>query len=161
MNGIDTAILIVILLSFLFGLWRGLVQETLSLLIWIAALLMAWIYSDVLAAVMVSIIDHDSARYVAAFALIFVAVMMLGTLLNHLLAKLLNITGLKLVDRLLGGVFGIARGVIIILVVLFTTSVFVSETQQWRQSKLIPYGLAMIERSRVFVEDTNTVDAGQ
>ncbi|HAJ75294.1 MAG TPA: colicin V production CvpA [Gammaproteobacteria bacterium] len=161
MNGVDAAILVVTTISCLFGLWRGLIKEVLSLVTWIAALLVARVYSETLSEFMVNVIDSSSARYVAAFALIFVVVMMLGTLLNHMLSKLLTITGLKLVDRLLGGVFGVARGVIIVLVILFISSVFVSETEQWQQSTLIPYGLAMIEWSRIFIEDMNSINLGQ
>ncbi len=161
MNGVDTAILVVTTLSCLFGLWRGLVKEVLSLVTWVAALLVARVYSETLSEFMVNVIDSGSVRYVTAFALIFVVVMMLGTLLNHLLSKLLTITGLKLVDRLLGGVFGAARGVIIVLVIVFISSVFVSETEQWQQSTLIPYGVAMIEWSRIFIEDMNSVNLGQ
>ena len=118
-------------------------------------------YSETLSEFMVNVIDSSSARYVAAFALIFVVVMMAGTLFNHLLSKLLTITGLKAVDRLLGGVFGVARGVIIVLVILFISSVFVSETEQWQQSTLIPHGMTMIEWSRVFIEDMNSINLGQ
>ena len=158
MNGVDTAILVVTTLSCLFGLWRGLVKEVLSLVTWVAALLVARVYSETLSDVLVNVIESSSVRYVAAFALIFVIVMMIGTLLNHLLSKLLTITGIKVLDRLLGGVFGVARGVIIVLVILFITSVFVSETEQWQQSTLIPHGMAMIEWSRIFIEDMNSVN---
>ena len=161
MNGVDTAILVVTTLSCLFGLWRGLIKEVLLLVTWVAALLVARVYSETLSELMVNAIDSDSVRYVTAFALIFVVVMMAGTLFNHLLSKLLTITGLKAVDRLLGGVFGVARGVIIVLVILFISSVFVSETEQWQQSTLIPYGLAMIEWSRIFIEDMNSINLGQ
>ncbi len=161
MNGVDTAILVVTTLSCLFGLWRGLVKEVLSLVTWVAALLVARVYSETLSEFMVNVIDSGSVRYVTALALIFVVIMMLGTLFNHLLSKLLTITGLKLVDRLLGGVFGAARGVIIVLVIVFISSVFVSETGQWQQSTLIPHGMAMIEWSRIFIEDMNSVNLGQ
>jgi membrane protein required for colicin V production len=73
----------------------------------------------------------------------------------------LTITGLKLVDRLFGGIFGIARGVIIVLVIMFITGLFISETEQWQQSTLIPYGVAMIEWSRVLVNDFNATSVVQ
>ncbi|MDP6416895.1 MAG: CvpA family protein, partial [Gammaproteobacteria bacterium] len=137
------------------------IKEVLLLVTWVAALLVARVYSETLSELMVNAIDSDSVRYVTAFALIFVVVMMAGTLFNHLLSKLLTITGLKAVDRLLGGVFGVARGVIIVLVILFISSVFVSETEQWQQSTLIPHGMTMIEWSRVFIEDMNSINLGQ
>ena len=83
---------------------------------------------------------------------------MLGTFLNFLMSKLLTITGLKLADRLLGAAFGVARGVIIVLVILFIASMFVSETHLWQDSQLIPYGMTMIEKSQVFIGDMNSVE---
>ena len=126
MNGVDTAILVITTLSFLFGLWRGLIKEVLSLLTWVAALIVARLYSEALSELLVNIIDSSSIRYVSAFAMIFIVVMMLGTFLNYLMSKLLTITGLKFADRLLGGVFGVARGVIIVLVILFISGLFLS-----------------------------------
>jgi membrane protein required for colicin V production len=153
MNAVDAAIISVTFISCLFGLWRGLIKEVLSLLTWIAALLVARVYSEPLSNSLAGMIESSGARYVTAFAIIFVLVMMTGTLINHLMAKLLTVTGLKLVDRLAGGVFGIARGVIIVLVILFITSVFVSENPLWQESALIPYGMSLIDWSRLFIED--------
>ena len=155
MNWIDASILIIMMLSSIFGLWRGLVREIFSLVTWIFALLLARRYSDVLANFLFSSFDNQTISYVVAFALIFIIVMMLGTLLNFLLSKLLMFTGLKFIDRLLGGVFGIARGVIISFIGLFASSFFFSQAQVWQQSKLIPYGQNMIEISRVFIQDRN------
>jgi len=156
-NQVDIVILIVTVLSSAFGLWRGLIKEVLSLLTWIAALLVSRVYSEPLAGLMTGMIENDGIRYVSAFAMLFVLVMLLGTFLNFLMSKLLNVTGLKLVDRLLGAAFGVARGVIIVLVILFITSMFVSETELWQQSQLIPYGMTMIEKSQVFIGDMNGV----
>ena len=156
-NQVDIVILIITVLSSAFGLWRGLVKEVLSLLTWIAALLVSRVYSEPLAGLMTAMIENDGIRYVTAFVVLFVTVMMLGTLLNFLMSKVPNVYGLKLADRLLGAGFGVARGVIIVLVILFITSMFVSETELWQQSQLIPYGMAMIEKSQVFIGDMNSV----
>ena len=119
MNWLDTTIIIITGLSCIFGLWRGLVREVLSLVTWILALLVARSYSEVLADFLFMSIDNVTMRYVTAFALLFIAVMMLGTFLNFLMSKLLIFTGLKLIDRDLGGLYGIARGMLIVLVGLF------------------------------------------
>lgn len=158
LNWVDIAILSIIAVSFLFGLWRGLVKEVLSLLTWIAALLVARIYSETLAPSLTGILDGETTRYVAAFAILFIVTMMLGTLLNHFIGKLLTITGLKFTDRLLGGGFGIVRGVIIVMLILFFTGNFVSETSAWQQSQLIPQGLALIEWSKIFIGDFSGLD---
>jgi len=156
-NQVDIVILIITVLSSVFGLWRGLIKEVLSLLTWIAALLVSRVYSEPLAGLMTGVIENDGIRYVSAFAILFVIVMMFGTFLNFLMSKLLNVTGLKLADRLLGAGFGVARGVIIVLVIMFITSMFVSETELWQQSQLVPYGMDLIEKSQVFIGDMNSV----
>jgi|TARA_B110000495_G_scaffold167166_1_gene153531 membrane protein required for colicin V production len=156
-NQVDLVILIITVLSSAFGLWRGLIKEVLSLLTWIAALLVSRVYSEPLAGLMTGMIENDGIRYVSAFALLFVIVMMFGTFLNFLMSKLLKVTGLKLADRLLGAGFGVARGVMIVLVIMFITSMFVSETQLWQQSQLVPYGMDLIEKSQVFIGDMNSV----
>ncbi len=157
MNEVDAAIIVVTAISCLFGLWRGLIKEVLSLLTWVAALLVARVYSEYLAEMLVNVIDSGGVRYVSAVALLFIVVMMLGTLINHFMSKLITVTGLKFADRLLGGVFGIARGAVIVLVILVITGVFVSETRLWQESKLIPYGMAAIEWSRIFIGDMGIV----
>ena len=160
MNEVDAIILVIIGLSCLFGIWRGLVKEVLSLVTWVAALTLARLYSGVLADFISNLISNESARYVTAFAIVFVFVMMTGTLINHVISKLLTITGLKLVDRLLGGAFGVVRGSVIIVVILFVTGVFVNETPQWQESQLIPYGLSLIEWTQLYIDidDVNSVE---
>ena len=156
-NQVDIVILIITVLSSAFGLWRGLIKEVLSLLTWIAALLVSRVYSEPLAGLMTGMIENDGIRYVSAFAILFFIVMMFGTFLNSLMSKLLSVTGLKLADRLLGAGFGVARGVIIVLVIMFIASMFVSETELWQQSQLVPYGMDLIEKSQVFIGDMNSV----
>ncbi|MBE65447.1 MAG: bacteriocin production protein [Gammaproteobacteria bacterium] len=153
MNWVDASILIVTALSFTFGIWRGLVREVLSLITWILALLVARSYSEVVAATLFNSFDNLTMRFVTAFALIFIGVMMLGTFVNFLMSKLLIFTGLRFVDRILGGLFGIARGALIVLVGLFFSSFFLSQGEYWQNSKLIPYGQTMIEMSRSFIQD--------
>lgn len=156
-NQVDIVILIVIVFSLAFGLWRGLIKEVLSLLTWIAALLVSRVYSEPLAGLMTGMVENEGIRYVSAFAILFFIVMMLGTFLNSLMSKLLSVAGLKLADRLLGAGFGMARGVIIVLVIMFIASMFVSETELWHQSQLVPYGMDLIEKSQVFIGDMNSV----
>ena len=153
MNWVDASILIVTGLSFTFGIWRGLVKEVLSLVTWLLALLVARSYSEVVAETLFNSFDNLTMRYVTAFALIFIGVMMLGTFVNFLMSKLLIFTGLRFVDRILGGLFGIARGVLIVVVGLFFSSFFLSQGEYWQNSKLIPYGQTMIEMSRSFIQD--------
>ena len=158
MTQVDNLILAVIAISSAFGVRRGFIKEIMSLLSWIAALLVSRIYSGSLASILENLVDNPSVRYVIAFSVLFVIIIMLGTLLNHFMSKLLIVTGLKTIDRLLGAVFGIARGTVIVLVFLFVLNVFVSESEWWKQSTLIPYGMVLIEESQFFIGDMNALN---
>lgn len=155
MNWFDTAIITVTGLSCAFGLYRGLIKEVLSLVSWIAALLIAKGYSESVSGVLTNLIDSNGVRYAAAFAMIFIVVMMLGTFLNFLMSKILTVTGLKFADRLLGGIFGIARGALIVLVALFFSRIFMSNGEEWQQSTIIPHGLIAVEWSQNFISSFN------
>ncbi|MEC7581972.1 MAG: CvpA family protein [Pseudomonadota bacterium] len=157
MTQVDNLILAVIAISSAFGVRRGFIKEIMSLLSWIAALLVSRVYSVSLASILENLIDNPSVRYVIAFSVLFVIIIMLGTLLNHLMSKLLVVTGLKTIDRLLGAVFGVARGTVIVLVFLFVLNVFVSESEWWQQSTLIPYGMVLIEESQFFIGDMDAL----
>ena len=157
MTQVDSLILAVIAISSAFGVRRGFIKEIMSLLTWIAALLVSRVYSESLASILGNMIDNPSVRYVIAYSVLFVIIIMLGTLLNQFMSKVLVVTGLKTLDRLLGAVFGVARGTVIVLVVLFILNVFVSESEWWQQSTLIPYGMVLIEESQFFIGDMNAL----
>ena len=157
MTQVDNLILAVIAISSAFGVRRGFIKEIMSLLSWIAALLVSRVYSGSLASILENLIDNPSVRYVFAFSVLFVTIIVLGTLLNHLMSKLLVVTGLKTIDRLLGAVFGVVRGTVIVLVFLFVLNVFVSESEWWQQSTLIPYGMVLIEESQFFIGDMDAL----
>lgn len=158
MNWTDIAILAVIGMSCLYGLWRGLVREVFSLVTWVAALIVARLYSSTLAPLLNGVFEGETTRYVAAFTLLFIATIIVGSLLTHVLSKLLTLAGLKFTDRLLGAVFGVARGGIIVMLLIFVLSGFFANTVAWQESRLIPYGILMIERSRMFIDELSVFD---
>ena len=157
-NWIDILISVVVILSCLFGLWRGLVKEVLSLVTWVAALIVARVYSDDFAPSLASTFEGETTRLVAAFAILFLATLVVGALLNHLMAKLISFAGLALTDRLLGGFFGLARGGLIAMFGIFVAGSFFSESLAWQESRLIPYGRQAIEWSRMFIDDLSVTD---
>lgn len=150
---VDFFFLLVTGISCLFGLWRGFVREVLSLLAWIAAILIARVYSEHLAPSFGGWVDSEAMQQVLAFAALFMATLLIGAIINHLVAKLIAITGLKLTDRLLGSLFGIARGVVIVMVFVYFGASFFAEEGWWLESRLIPHTLELIEMSRMFVTD--------
>jgi membrane protein required for colicin V production len=149
---VDYCILGVVALSAVFGLTRGLVREVFSLALWIGAGWVALHYNHALAAHLERAIPLDSARLAAAFALVYLGVLLLGGMAVSLLGKLLSTAGLDGSDRLAGLLFGMARGALIaaILVMLAGASALPREPW-WKQSKLIPpfQALAVWLRGRI------------
>ena len=131
---IDLAIIALIALSGMFGLWRGIVKEVFSIASLILAIVAVRLFSGLAALRLESIIDNGAARLAIASAILFISVMIVGGGLIALLQKLLTFTGLGLFDRLLGGVFGLARGVLVLMVFIYFAEPFVGTRQFWVES---------------------------
>ncbi len=142
---IDIIILVIIGISSLIGVFRGLVKEALSLASWFAAIVAGTLFSAQLADLMVNLINNASLRRIAAFAILFIVVIFAGTILSNLVSKLTQAAGLKGADRTLGALFGILRGLIIVLVIVLVGSQFALSRNWFSDSFLVPYALAMIE----------------
>lgn len=142
---VDIIVLSIIGLSCAFGGFRGLVKEALSLAFWIGAAVLASLFSDEAAVHLVSSIDNPALRRVAAFVLIFVVTVFIGGLLSNLFSKLMSRAGLGGVDRMLGALFGIIRGVVIVTVVVMMTSQLEFTREVYGQSILMPYIMVLAE----------------
>lgn len=158
MNLLDIAVLVVVILSCIFGLWRGFVREVFSLLAWIAAIVVARLYSPHLAPVFDSVTENETARYVMAFAILCFVTLILGALINHFMARLISLAGLQMTDRLLGALFGVARGVLIVAVAVYFAAGFYSDRPWWQASQTLPYVQIVIDwGSGFFVEPETEV----
>lgn len=137
---VDYVILGIIGLSALISLVRGFVREALSLLTWALAFWIAWTFFRDLAAHLETWVSLPSARLGVSFALLFIATLIVGGIVNFLVAQLVNKTGLTGTDRLLGVVFGAARGVLLVaILVLLAGLTPMPEDSWWKQSRLIAY----------------------
>ena len=140
MNILDYTILVVMGISAVVGLLRGFVRETVSLLVWIAAFWMALTYSAAVAERMSGLIEQPSLRMAAAFVALFVLVLMAGVVINYLLSSLLKKTGLRVSDRILGVIFGLARGGLVVgLVMVLVELTPLVESAGWRDSVIIGF----------------------
>lgn len=116
MTSVDLAFAGVLLVSALVGVWRGLLRETLSVLSWVAAGYLAYRYHPLAAELLARWIAEPTIRRIAAIAAVFVGAAVVFAVLSHLLAGLVRGTPLRGVDRGLGLLFGLARGVLVIAV---------------------------------------------
>lgn len=139
MNLADWIILTVTLLSALVGFYRGFIRETLSLISWILAFWAAFSFAESASVWFTQYIEAPQLRLVAAFAAIFVSTLLLFSLLSYLLCRLLLVSGIAGTDRILGGLFGIARAVVLVSVLLLLARIpGYPQEAWWKQSLLIP-----------------------
>lgn len=150
----DYVIVGIIAVSILVGVLRGFIKEVFSLAVWIAAFLVAFQYSGVLALQLESHIELPSARTALAFTGLFLAVLLVGGLLTFLVGKLVEKTGLSGSDRLLGGVFGGVRGLILVLVLMLVAGLTpVPQDPWWQQSRTIQSLMPLAQWSSGFLPD--------
>ncbi|NNE04796.1 MAG: CvpA family protein [Xanthomonadales bacterium] len=143
---VDYAILGIIGISVLVGALRGLIKEAFSLAVWVAAFLAAYQFSGGLAEMLDSYVTLPSARTALAFAGVFLAVLAVGGLLTFLAGKLVEKTGLSGTDRLLGGVFGTARGLILIVMLIMVAGFTpLPNDPWWEESGLLQSMLPLAE----------------
>jgi membrane protein required for colicin V production len=140
MNTADILILAVLALSMLFGLWHGFISEVLSLACWIAAFWVAWAFGDEVAAFYGGFLRQPTACIVAGYATCFLGVVVVGALLGWMVRRLLNHGGLRGGDRLLGLVFGFARGALLVTfaVLMLGFTAVPRQAAWWRQSTMLP-----------------------
>jgi membrane protein required for colicin V production len=134
----DFVIIAVIALSALVGFFRGFLRETLGLATWIAAFYCAFTFANAGAVFLRRWVSIGSARLAIAFFIIFIIVLLIGAIFNHLLGRLINGTGFAGSDRVLGIVFGVVRGVaVLVLLVLLAGVTPVPRDSWWQRSLLI------------------------
>lgn len=154
MNWLDFTIIGVIAISTVISLIRGFVKEAISLAIWFAAFFIAsQFYSDL--AKFLTYFQDDIIRNGIAIAILFASTLILGGLINYLIAQLVQFSGLSGTDRALGSVFGLLRGVLIVSAMLFFMDTFtqVADSPWWNRSVLLPEFTPIIEWFFSFIQD--------
>ena len=138
----DIVILILVLLSALIGLARGLLKELLSLASWFAAVILALYFAPTVADALKGSVADGSVRLVIGFFAIFAATLILGGIVQFLVRKLVETTGLTGTDRFLGFLFGSARGVLVCIIGLIAMRPFTEDSAWWNESTFTPELLA-------------------
>lgn len=136
---IDYAIILLIGVSSVIGLFRGFIKEAFSLLLWVLAIWIGLKFSREFAYLLESLISYPSAKIAIAFVGLFLLTLILGSLISYLLSALIDKTGLTGTDRFIGMIFGIARGMVVVsLLIMLAGLTPLPEDPWWRESSLIP-----------------------
>lgn len=135
----DYLVLFVLLASVVISTMRGLVKEILSLLGWVVAFVVANAYGAKLAPLLPSMIPGESVRLMVAFVALFIGARILMGLLTLAIDALVKASGLSLADRGLGGLFGLARGIVIVLfAVILSGMTSIPQQDFWKNALLSP-----------------------
>jgi membrane protein required for colicin V production len=140
MTAFDLMVIGVVGLSTVLAFMRGFVRVFVSLAAWIVAVVGAVRYSEVIGGMLPDFGEtQGTTRYVAAFALILIGVLIVGGLVGYLLSRLVRSVGLGFLDRIVGAIFGLARGLLIaVLFVLFAGLTTLPRTDWWQNSVTSP-----------------------
>ena len=140
MAWLDIVIIVIVLLSAVISLARGFVKEAFSLAIWVLAFWLSWSFFRDLEVPLREWIGSPTARLGIAFALLMIATLTVGGLVNYLIIQLVERTGMSGSDRLIGMVFGAARGILLVAVlVLLAGLTALPRESWWLESTLVGY----------------------
>lgn len=158
-NWVDIVILMIFFFSILAGLMRGIVKEVLSVLTWIAAFVIASLFASDVA----NMFTHSNAGQAVisgttnaigsnvespvsivslglSFICLFLVTLIVGSLFTSVISRAVDSAGIGFANRLFGGVFGIFRGFLINLMIVFVIQLTSYDKESWwTQSKLVPF----------------------
>lgn len=165
MTPVDYILAGIVLVSVLIGVIRGFLRESIALLGWLVGLWMAWRYADLVQPYLGGLLRDTPLQVWVARLVVLLAVVVCAWLLGALLGYIVQRSGLTLgVDRILGGVFGLVRGVVIVgFAVMLAEAADLPSEPWWNESKLLPLGREMasvlrgyVDTGRQVVEDLET-----
>lgn len=137
MSMLDLVVSLILLLAVVRGLMRGMVDSLFSLAGWILAFVAGKWGASLLAPLLPAAIDMPSIRYFVAFAVIFLLVLLAVLLLGHVVGAAVRSVGLGSADRVLGGVVGLAKGLVILVgLTLAAGLTSLPRTDFWKQASL-------------------------
>ena len=154
MTVFDYLVLLILICSIVISTMRGLVKEVLSLASWVIALVVANSYGAELAQLLPSVVPGGVTRLIVAFIALFIGVRLLMWLLTMAIDSVIKASGLTVADRGLGGLFGLARGLVIILaVVLVCGMTSIPQQRFWTEAMFSPLAETAARTVKPFLPD--------
>ena len=146
LNALDLFLIGILLVSLIWGLFRGLVREVLALSSWVLAGWLTWRYGATLGNYLMAWMNSERLSYLSGLGTVFVGSLVAFTLISRVAYKQFRVSGLTAMNRILGAVFGIARGVVVSTLLLFGAQFSPATEASWyKDSQLVPYFAPLLE----------------
>jgi len=151
MNYLDIASVVIIMWATWTGLQRGLIRSLSSLIGWLLALVLGSRFAPVLAPKFSVLTQDPVVQKIAAFAAIAALVLFVSAIIGNLLRRMLKALRLGLTEQAAGGVFGAAKGSLILMIAIQLLGPWMAESPYWQKSKMVswlsPYAPMAVEMS--------------
>jgi membrane protein required for colicin V production len=152
MIAVDYLIIAILIVSAVMGLVRGLLREAIAVITWFLAIILAWTFASSVEPLMGGILVGSPMRIWAARAVIFVGVLLLGGAVSVVLGHYVRVSMFAGMDKFLGLVFGIIRGVVIVgAFTIAIQALRMDEDDRWKNSRLMPYAIGVADALRGIV----------
>lgn len=137
---VDYTILAILVVSAAISVLRGFLREAISLLGWVLAFWLALTFADDVSGLFAKYVSQPSIRHALAFFAIVVLTLIVTAIVMYFVRLIVDKTEITGTDRALGVVFGIARGVVIVaILVLFAGLTALPKDPWWRESLFLPH----------------------
>ena len=137
MSFVDISVIIILFASLTFGFFRGFVKEFLSIVAWILAFFISYFSSESIAMLLPFEIEF-SIKYVSTFVIIFIFTLIFSSIIIKFISSFIHTIGLGASNIILGGLFGILRGFVIVYFLIFVIEkTSYSEDVSWQNANSI------------------------
>lgn len=165
-NWIDVAIVVVVGLSMFTGLMRGFVKELIALIAWVLAIFLSFKYMHLVSVWLMPYAHDKTLSSALAFIIILVVMLVAAGIVNAILSFLLRHSGLSGTDRILGMAFGLARGLLIVTLILLVAGLTdlpkpADRTQSRLYGNFSPMVAWMAVKTEPLFEHLKNVDVDQ
>ncbi|MEO6079251.1 MAG: CvpA family protein [Steroidobacteraceae bacterium] len=136
---LDYIILAIVLISAIAGLIQGFLREVCSLITWVLGVWIAWRFGPLLAPHLGGALSNAPYGMWAGRAIVFIAVLVIGAILGATLNYFVRLSMFRGLDRFLGFLLGLVRGVVIVgVAVILAQTVRLDGEAWWKKSRLMP-----------------------
>ena len=161
MNVTDYVVIAAVVISAIVGAMRGFLCEAVALVTWLLALFIAWHFADLIEPHLGGLLAGSAVKPWAARVIIVLLILLLGTAIGAMLGHFVRLSMFSGMDRFLGLVFGLLRGVVLLGVFVILGQVLrLDDERWWTRSLLIPYGESVANGLRTLVGEPKVHHSG-